>query len=79
MCHGNTGIEIPNHVLLRYCCYIIVEQKGYSNIYHICPETHNLAGNGLVMLMLYGSHNHDGYINRVLKRRVRYIDKILTV
>ena len=67
MCHGNTGIETTNHLLLRDHFYTIVEQKLYSNIYHIRPGTHNLADNCLVMLTLYGSNNHNGYINRVLK------------
>ena len=34
-----------------------------------------MADNGLVMLMLYGSNDHDGNIERVLDATVRYIDE----
>ena len=57
-----------------YCHTAIFEGKLHSNINHICPETLRLAANGLVML-LDGSNNCDGNINRVLKGRVRYIDE----
>lgn len=57
-----------------YCHTAIFEGKLHSDINHICPETLRLAANGLVML-LDGSNNCDGNINRVLKGRVRYIDE----
>ena len=57
-----------------YCHTAIFGGKLHSNINHICPETLRLAANGLVML-LNGSYNCDGNINRVLKARVRYIDE----
>ena len=34
-----------------------------------------MADNDLVMLMLYGSNNHDGNIKRVLEATVRFIDE----
>ena len=61
---------------MLYCqFYVFVERKLHSTIHHIRPETFNMVDNGLVMLMLYCSNNHDGNIERVLDATVRYIDE----
>ena len=66
------------------CATVILELKlaiayCYAAIFtslldEIRPETLRIAANGLVML-LYGSNNYDGNINKVRKGRVRYIDE----
>ena len=75
ICCCNTEIETSNHFVWYCQFYVFVGRKLHSTIHHICPETFNMADNGLVMLMLYGSNDHDGNIERVLDATVRYIDE----
>ena len=71
---SNAEIEISSLFLLRCQFYILVRRNLYRNMNHIRLETLSFADNGLAMLMLYGSNNHDDKINRALDAGVRYID-----
>ena len=75
ICYCNTEIETSNHFLLRCQLNVIVRRKLHSTPHCIRPKTFNMADDDLVMLMLYGSNNHDGNIKRVLEATVRYIDE----